>query len=318
MGMPIPLVDRVPLVRCVVLSLALYGCGSGDETSVSPSSTHDGAVPLDGSDFNASELAVDSSTRPDAPPIVPAGNESACDGRDDDGNGVIDDVDVEQDGVCDCLSIATLGGDPPSSTSSVFKGWLSKRSRSGAAALGTAELTDAALAKYQIIVTQDLTQLGRSYKPQEIDALQRWVEAGGGLLTLTGYSANEVANVNSVLSRFDLAYGEQGILLNWLIFFPLPVSDWTPHPISEGVQTVGMNNGYPVLGSGTSIARKDGYDLMKVKEVGKGRVIVWADEWITFDSQWSSQPDFQVERLWLNMLKWLSPPNQCQVPVVIN
>src|SRR6476661_8641828 len=32
-----------------------------------------------------------------------------CDGKDNDGNGVTDDVDAQGDGVCDCLNIATIG-----------------------------------------------------------------------------------------------------------------------------------------------------------------------------------------------------------------
>ena len=44
--------------------------------------------------------------------------------------------------------------------------------------------------------------------------------------------------------------------------------------------------------------------------LGKGHVFVWCDEWITFDSEWTQQPDYQVGRFWLNSLKWLSPINQ--------
>jgi hypothetical protein len=56
---------------------------------------------------------------------------------------------------------------------------------------------------------------------------------------------------------------------------------------------------------------------MRAREVGKGRVLVWGDEWITFDSEWSSHPEYQVERLWLNSLKWLTTPMSCQVPIEI-
>jgi hypothetical protein len=42
---------------------------------------------------------------------------------------------------------------------------------------------------------------------------------------------------------------------------------------------------------------------------------VWGDEWITYDSEWQDVEDQQVELFWLNILKWLSPPMTCQVPI---
>jgi hypothetical protein len=55
--------------------------------------------------------------------------------------------------------------------------------------------------------------------------------------------------------------------------------------------------------------------VLSVKEVGSGRIAMWADEWITYDSDWASSTQWQIERLWLNLFKWLSPPKQCQVPI---
>ncbi len=46
-----------------------------------------------------------------------------------------------------------------------------------------------------------------------------------------------------------------------------------------------------------------------------GHVLVWGDEWITYDSEWSAHPDYQVQALWINVLKWLSPATECQVPL---
>ena len=48
----------------------------------------------------------------------------------------------------------------------------------------------------------------------------------------------------------------------------------------------------------------------------RSSVLVWGDEWISFDSEWVGHPDYQVERFWLNALKWLSPAGECQVPIV--
>jgi len=40
---------------------------------------------------------------------------------------------------------------------------------------------------------------------------------------------------------------------------------------------------------------------------------VWGDEWISDNSEWQSHPDYQVERIWLNVITWLTPAKQCQV-----
>jgi hypothetical protein len=42
---------------------------------------------------------------------------------------------------------------------------------------------------------------------------------------------------------------------------------------------------------------------------------MWGDEWITYDATWNNVTGLNIELFWLNLLKWLSPPNQCQVPI---
>jgi hypothetical protein len=46
---------------------------------------------------------------------------------------------------------------------------------------------------------------------------------------------------------------------------------------------------------------------------------MWGDEWITYDSEWDEgqHPEYDVERFWLNVLKWLTPKDECQVPIVV-
>jgi hypothetical protein len=36
---------------------------------------------------------------------------------------------------------------------------------------------------------------------------------------------------------------------------------------------------------------------------GSGRVYVWGDEWVTFDSEWSTMP--MIKQFWVNALGWL-------------
>jgi hypothetical protein len=75
------------------------------------------------------------------------------------------------------------------------------------------------------------------------------------------------------------------------------------------------------------------------KLVGKGHVLVYADEWITYTSQWNGQGnssandpncvgflpqnDYQTAQFWYNMIKWSQPSATCfkivdgQQPVTI-
>ena len=60
---------------------------------------------------------------------------------------------------------------------------------------------------------------------------------------------------------------------------------------------------------GTPLAYDDSDRLaLTVAEVSAGRVAVWGDEWITYDSEWADVAHQQVELFWINLLKWLSPP----------
>jgi hypothetical protein len=223
------------------------------------------------------------------------GNEDECDGVDNDGNGIIDDVDVGKDGVCDCLRIATLGLKGEWGNGDIFAAWLDARSNNGATALDDQVLTPTLLAGFQVIVAQDVSKMGRSYAQSEVDALLGWVKSGGGFMTLIGYAEpTELANANLLLGAFGMSYGSQQILQK-SGGSTVPVTGWVQHPVTNGVTLIGVDNGYPVQGSGATIATEQGFDLLKAQDVPKGRVLMWGDEWITYDSEWSGHPEYQVE-----------------------
>lgn len=252
---------------------------------------------------------------------APTGNETICDDIDNDQNGVIDDVDKAKDGICDCLRIATLGIKGKWGQGNVFANWLATRSDFGAVDLGTQVLSDALLAPYDVIVAQDLSTKGgvlggfggKGYNATEVAALQAWVSGGGGLMTLAGYEdPYSVGNVNTLLAPLGMSYGG-AILAN--SGSTVPVSGWIPHPATDGVSLIGVGNGYEVQGPGSMIANQSGYDVLQAHTVASGRVLMWADEWITYDSEWVANPQYQVELFWLNIIKWLTPSDVCQVPI---
>jgi hypothetical protein len=238
-----------------------------------------------------------------------------CDGIDNDANGIIDDLDVGNDGICDCLQIATLGNPGKWGQGDVFGSWLNSRASSGAASLGSQVLTRALLDKYQVIVVQDVSVINRAYAADEVSALSDWVNAGGGLITLIGYgNSTEIVNVNTLLAPLGASYGSQSILPK-SGGSTIPVSGWVAHPVTDGILKIGVDNGYAVEGSGTSLATEGGHVVLRAQALGAGHVLVWGDEWLSYNSEWVDHPDYQVERFWLNMIKWSSPAKTCQVPV---
>ncbi len=243
------------------------------------------------------------------------GGPEICDGIDNDNDGIVDNVDVGNDGVCDCLRIATLGLVGQWGNGDVFAQWLDNRSNNGAVDLNDQVLTKALLDQYQVIVAQDLSKMNRTYDAAEVAALSEWVNAGGGFMTLIGYGdPSERTNVNTLLEAFAMNYGAAQIL-------PAsggvtaPVTNWVAHPVTNGVSRIGVDNGYPVQGTGLTLATEQGYDVLKAQEVASGHVLVWGDEWLTYDSEWTGHPEYQLELFWLNAIKWLTPAKNCQVNI---
>jgi hypothetical protein len=287
----------------LVAGVAALACGSSDGSSFS-----DG--PSTSTDPIASDPRFGTST---TGPVV-AGGAEVCDGIDNDGDGIVDNVDEGHDGICDCIRIATLGSKGVWGDGDVFATWLDGKSTKGATDLADQVLTPMLLAPYQVIVAQDLSKIGRTYSDAEIGALADWVKAGGGLLTLTGFGEpTELTNVNALLATFGLAYDATPILQKG--GDTVPVTGWVPHAVTDGVTRLGVDNGYEVRGSGVTLATEQGFALLKAQEVERGHVLAWGDEWITYNSEWSGHPDYQIARFWVNAIKWLTPANVCQVPV---
>ena len=173
---------------------------------------------------------------------------------------------------------------------------------------------DDLLKEFQVIVSQNVS-LNHAYSAAEVSALGAWIKAGGGFMTLIGYAdPSEIQNVNKLLAPHGMSYGPEQILQKQGAN-TVPVTNWVAHPVTNGVTMIGVDNGYPVNGAGLVLATEQSWNLLRAQEVSAGKVLVWGDEWLTFDSEWSGHPEYQVELLWLNAIKWLTPANNCQVPI---
>jgi hypothetical protein len=245
--------------------------------------------------------------------------EVSCDLIDNDCDDSIDNVDAGMDGICDCLTIGILG-DSGFAPNANFEAWLEEQ---GSAVTRTKLANNPGVVTPQFLAQYDLVlvdRIERQLSADEAAALSTFVKNDGrGMITLIGYNfdngnpAPERDRANTALAPFGLAY-QGGYFGDGVI----PTFD-QGHPISKGIFDVNFAGGIMPVDNGkqgisevfaTWNAMTAGLAHQTAME--GGRVIVWGDEWLTFDSDWQGYAD--VQDLWVNMVSWAKPKDFCGVP----
>jgi len=257
------------------------------------------------------------STSTTGPGCIPV--KEVCNDVDDDCDDLIDNVDVGGDGICDCLNIGILGatGFAPNAN---FEAWLEDQGSGVTRTLlanNPGVVTPAFLGKYDLVLVD---RIERALSPQEAAALEAFVKDDGrGMITLIGYNFDngnpgpERDRANTALAPFGLAY-QGGYFGNAVI----PTFDQN-HPISKGIFDVNFAGGIMPVDTGKQ-GTSEIFATVAMTTAGLahqtamqgGRVVVWGDEWITFDSDWQGFAD--VQEFWVNMVKWAKPQDFCGIP----
>ena len=263
--------------------------------------------------------APDDTTTGDTNGCVPSEQpEVSCDNLDNDCDGNVDNIDKGNDGICDCLNIGILGnvGFSPNAD---FEAWLMGKGTAVTRTLlqnNPGVVTPALLATYDVVL---LDRIERSLSMAEAQALSDFVKVNnGGLITLIGYNydnnnpAPERDRANTALAPFGLAY--QGPYFGNNV---VPTFDQN-HPIGMDIFDVNFQGGIEPVDTGMQgtsavFATTENKTAGLAHETAMGgRVVVWGDEWITFDSVWQGYVD--VEDFWVNMVDWVRPQDICAAP----
>jgi hypothetical protein len=264
---------------------------------------------------------------------------------------------------CSCLAIASYGkiahygnqsgaGD----NTDAFQSYMNEKSNAKMALFGSVvqskkpfPLTADFLKNYDILILQALEDSEYNgfwtFGQDEIDALKDWVDKGGGVISMSGYGGNseEVTPLNQLLSFAGISYNKDDIFNQCLDNTcycrnsSLAFGGWNASdlPLTSNLDSstrqVGVFMGRSINCSdcqimATGMANGKTVNVGVHKQIGAGRVFSFADEWVTYTSQWNGDPVkmaapdcagqtadklFNVPQFWYNVFRWVSGDSAC-------
>jgi hypothetical protein len=260
--------------------------------------------------------------------------------------------------VCPTLNVAVVGtpGVWGDSSDTAFQDWLNSSSA------GTAKVDDYPakptftadfLAGYNLIILGGLGDNSNSgpwwtFSASEVAAFQDWIEnKGGGVISLSGYSNdnNEIVAKNALLAFSEISYNQSCnsppcaiAMCPYRCGNPYQITEWNrTDPVianlSLGVTMIGIDGGRPISAPADAHVSARTTDATSVRNwlvgkiTGNGRVLAYADEWITYTDQWDGQDGqylndpsckgflpqdlYQTAQFWYNMIHWAQPAATC-------
>jgi hypothetical protein len=206
-----------------------------------------------------------------------------------------------------CRRIGILGA-PGANPSANFQGWLQMQ---GAIATRFHDTATAPTLRREQLEVFDLVivdYVQRDYTPEESTTLADWVTAGGGLFVMTGHSGSVGTVHNTLLVSLGPSYDvAHGLLSGPATLLPSALTDdgaggtLPPVTFAGGFRVI-VPASLPDLVPFATI----GSDVVGVVgPFGSGQLAVFGDEWIEFDSEWSTMPP--IVRLWTNSVHDLAP-----------
>jgi hypothetical protein len=331
------MISRLALNVLVLMMITGGGALSG--------CTRDEAVRRPSPDNSLTDGDVDSDADGDADENIPR---RQC----EDGESVSSDCYCVRMGVVGIFDSAANEGD---NDVSAFVDWLNHDSSAKVTMINqdnTAKPTINAkfLDDYDVLLflyqSSNLDSNWWTYSKAESDALRNWIEAGGGVISVTGFNGratqNEVSAINSILTpATGLSYSEdpQHILNQCPSNMPcfcwwnaVPLDGFNPeHPISYKVTQIGAMIGSKILAPDDAeiVASNSEGNTVVAREIGRGRAVAIADEWPLFsrlwveslntdhlnfqipedEDTWPSHPCYNEEEEY-----WMTPGNVFQIP----
>ena len=250
---------------------------------------------------------------------------------------------------CVCMNIAEIGtagqfGSNPGQDGDVaFQSWMNDPNNSNAHVdlYKTKPTLDATfLANYDILVLQSLSDNSASgvywtFSQAELDAVAQWVNDGGAIISLMGYSGNtsEINPTNQLLKFSNISYNSDDIIIDndctmlrrdangvpngqpmCYCDTAIGITDWNTDPAIKDIANHDPSVSSMVVGAyhGRSINVPSGavvaatfktaagptYYVAVGESVGKGHVFAYCDEWITYTSQWNGTGDSHSSEDW--------------------